>query len=94
MQTTSDLIVDRLLQWGVDTYFGLPGDGINGFFEALRRRRDDVKFVHVRHEEEAALRPWVMRASAGDPQSSSRHRVRVRPTFSTGCMTRPSKALR
>lgn len=55
MQTTSDLIVDRLLQWGVDTYFGLPGDGINGFFEALRRRRDDVKFVHVRHEEEAAL---------------------------------------
>jgi hypothetical protein len=28
--TTSDLIVERLPEWGVDTYFGLPGDGING----------------------------------------------------------------
>ncbi len=55
MATTSELIIDRLLEWGVDTYFGLPGDGINNFFEALRRRRDDVRFVHSRHEEEAAL---------------------------------------
>lgn len=28
-QTVSDLILDRLTQWGVDTVFGLPGDGIN-----------------------------------------------------------------
>jgi thiamine pyrophosphate-dependent acetolactate synthase large subunit-like protein len=28
--TTSDPIVERLLEWGADTYFGLPGDGIIG----------------------------------------------------------------
>ena len=54
-QTVSDLILDRLIDWGVDTIFGLPGDGINGFMEALRNRRHDVRFVHVRHEETGAL---------------------------------------
>ena len=53
--TVSDLILDRLTDWGVDTIFGLPGDGINGFLEALRAREEDVRFVHVRHEETAAL---------------------------------------
>jgi thiamine pyrophosphate-dependent acetolactate synthase large subunit-like protein len=37
--TASDLFVERLMEWGVDTVFGLPGDGINGFMEALRTRR-------------------------------------------------------
>lgn len=55
MPTTSELIVDRLLEWGIDTYFGLAGDGINGFFEALRTRSEKIRFVHVRHEEVAAL---------------------------------------
>src|SRR5919204_2540295 len=54
-QTVSDLILDRLIDWGVDTIFGLPGDGINGFMEALRNRQDEVRFVHVRHEETGAL---------------------------------------
>src|SRR5438874_10110263 len=54
-ETVSDRMVERLLDWGVDTIFGLPGDGINGFMEALRTRRDRIRFVHVRHEEAAAL---------------------------------------
>ncbi|HYX86628.1 MAG TPA: thiamine pyrophosphate-dependent enzyme [Gaiellales bacterium] len=54
-ETVSDALVRRLTEWGVDTIFGLPGDGINGFMEALRKRRDDVRFVHTRHEETAAL---------------------------------------
>jgi pyruvate dehydrogenase (quinone) len=53
--TVSDLMLQRLIDWGVDTVFGLPGDGINGFMEALRKREADVRFVHVRHEETAAL---------------------------------------
>ena len=53
--TTSDVLVQRLIEWGVDTVFGLPGDGINGVFEALRRRRDRIRLIHVRHEEGAAL---------------------------------------
>ena len=54
-ETVSDILVQRLIDWGVDTIFGLPGDGINGVFEALRNRQDKVKFIQVRHEEAAAI---------------------------------------
>jgi pyruvate dehydrogenase (quinone)/pyruvate oxidase len=54
-ETVSDALLARLVDWGVDTIFGLPGDGINGFMEALRKRQDEVRFVHTRHEETAAL---------------------------------------
>lgn len=52
---TSDLIADRLIDWGVEVVFGLPGDGINGMMEALRKRKDKIKFILVRHEEGAAF---------------------------------------
>src|SRR5918996_5513130 len=51
----TDLLVERLADWGVDTVFGLPGDGINGIMEALRRHQDRVRFVLVQHEEAAAF---------------------------------------
>lgn len=54
-KTTSDLLADRLIAWGVDTIFGFPGDGIDGFFNALRTHQDRLKFVQVRHEESAAF---------------------------------------
>jgi pyruvate dehydrogenase (quinone) len=54
-KTTADLLIERLLDWGVDTIFGLPGDGINGIFESLRTRQDKMKFIQVRHEEAAAF---------------------------------------
>src|ERR687884_706819 len=53
--TASDLFVERLMEWGVDTVFGLPGDGINGFMEALRTRHDRLRYIHVRHEEVGAM---------------------------------------
>jgi pyruvate dehydrogenase (quinone)/pyruvate oxidase len=54
-ETASDVLADRLIEWGVDTIFGLPGDGINGFMDALRTRQDRLRYVHVRHEEVAAM---------------------------------------
>jgi pyruvate dehydrogenase (quinone) len=54
-KTVSDLIVERLIAWGVDTIFGLPGDGVDGFFEALRTHQDKLRFIQVRHEEAAAF---------------------------------------
>lgn len=51
----SDVFVETIMGWGVDTVFGLPGDGINGVIEALRVRQDKVKFIQVRHEEAAAF---------------------------------------
>ena len=53
--TTSDIIIERFIEWGIDTVFGLPGDGIDGFFESLRQHADRVRFVHCRHEEAASL---------------------------------------
>jgi pyruvate dehydrogenase (quinone)/pyruvate oxidase len=51
----SELLVERLVDWGVDTVFGLPGDGINGIMEGLRRHQDRIRFVLVHHEEAAAF---------------------------------------
>ena len=52
---TADIVAEALIDWKVDVVFGIPGDGINGFIEALRVRQDKIKFVLVRHEESAAL---------------------------------------
>ncbi len=54
-ETVADHIVAILQEWGVDTVFGLPGDGINGLVEAFRKAKDQVRYVHCRHEETAAL---------------------------------------
>src|SRR5512142_2037612 len=53
--TASDVLIDTLIGWGVDTIFGLPGDGINGIMESLRQHQDRIRFIHVRHEEAAAF---------------------------------------
>jgi len=54
-QIASEALAERLIDWGVDTIFGLPGDGINGIMEGLRRHQDKLKFVLVHHEEAAAF---------------------------------------
>src|SRR2546422_534146 len=53
--TASDVLIDAIHDWGVDVVFGMPGDGINGIMEALRKRADKIRFVQVRHEEAAAF---------------------------------------
>jgi pyruvate dehydrogenase (quinone) len=54
-RTAGDVIVDTLINWGVDTVFGIPGDGINGIIESLRKKQDRIKFIQTRHEEAAAF---------------------------------------
>src|SRR6266446_6188050 len=53
--TAAEVLIDRLIDWGVEVIFGLPGDGINGIMEALRTRQEKIRFVQVRHEESAAF---------------------------------------
>ncbi len=55
MTTTADILVETLIDWGVEMIFGLPGDGINGIMEALRTRQEQIRFIQVRHEESAAF---------------------------------------
>src|SRR3954453_2511809 len=54
-QTAADILIEGLIDWGIDTVFGIPGDGINGIMEALRQRQDAIRFIQVRHEEAAAF---------------------------------------
>jgi thiamine pyrophosphate-dependent acetolactate synthase large subunit-like protein len=53
--TTADTLVQSLLEWGVQTVFSLPGDGIKGIIEALGKRKHEIQFIQVRHEEFAAF---------------------------------------
>src|SRR5919112_129802 len=53
--SAADVLIDVLHDWGVEVIFGLPGDGINGIMEALRKRQDQIRFIQVRHEESAAF---------------------------------------
>jgi pyruvate dehydrogenase (quinone) len=52
--TTADAIVATLRACGVRRVYGLPGDSLNGFTDALGRERG-IDWVHVRHEEAAAF---------------------------------------
>ena len=53
--TAADILIETLIDWGVEFIFGLPGDGINGIMESLRTHQDKIKFIQVRHEEAAAF---------------------------------------
>lgn len=54
IHTVADLIVDTLEKAGVERVYGLPGDSLNGITESLRSR-GQIEWVHMRHEESAAL---------------------------------------
>jgi pyruvate dehydrogenase (quinone) len=53
-KTTADLMAETLRQAGVKRVYGVVGDSLNGFTDALRRR-GDIDWIHVRHEEGAAF---------------------------------------
>src|SRR6202790_5135512 len=54
MTTVADNIVATLKASGVRRVYGLPGDSLNGFTDALRRD-GEITWEHVRHEEAAAF---------------------------------------
>ena len=53
MVTVAQNIVDTLEANGVERVYGIPGDSLNGFTDALRT--SSIDWVHVRHEEAAAF---------------------------------------
>ncbi len=54
-EIVGESLARRLIDWGVDTIFGLPGDGINGLMEGFRRQQGKLRFILVHHEEAAAF---------------------------------------
>ena len=53
MATVARNMVDTLEANGVERVYGIPGDSLNGFTDALRNSK--IEWVHVRHEEAAAF---------------------------------------
>jgi pyruvate dehydrogenase (quinone) len=51
---TADFLLERLVENGVKRIYGYPGDGVNAIIGALERHKE-IKFVQVRHEEQAAF---------------------------------------
>ncbi|WP_285724490.1 ubiquinone-dependent pyruvate dehydrogenase [Psychromicrobium xiongbiense] len=54
MSTVADTIVQTLAASGVKRVYGIPGDSLNGFTDALRVT-PSIEWVHVRHEEAASF---------------------------------------
>src|SRR6516165_3893907 len=54
-KTAGAVIVAQVVDRGVDTAYGLPGEGIDGVFEGLRKNKEKVRFIQCRHEESAAF---------------------------------------
>jgi pyruvate dehydrogenase (quinone) len=54
MRTTADYLAETLQQIGVKRVYGVVGDSLNGFTDALRRLKS-IEWVHMRHEESAAF---------------------------------------
>src|SRR5438067_11538842 len=50
----AQLMVDTLVQAGVERVYGLPGDSLNGITDSLRKQKQ-IQWIHVRHEESAAF---------------------------------------
>src|ERR1700757_1469799 len=53
-RTASEYLVEALEKTGVKRVYGVVGDSLNGFTDALRRRKS-IDWIHMRHEEAAAF---------------------------------------
>jgi pyruvate dehydrogenase (quinone) len=53
-KTVADVVVTALKASGVRRVYGIPGDSVNGFMDALRRD-GEITWEHVRHEEAAGF---------------------------------------
>jgi pyruvate dehydrogenase (quinone) len=53
-RTIADLMAEALHACGVERIYGVVGDSLNGFTDALRRQKA-IEWLHMRHEEAAAF---------------------------------------
>src|SRR6202161_1256964 len=63
--TVAEVMVETLKASGVRRVYGVPGDSLNGFTDALRRD-GEIAWEHVRHEEAAAFAATAEATLTGD----------------------------
>ncbi len=84
----AEQLIDTLVKSGVERIYAVTGDSLNEVNEAVRKN-DQIKWIHVRHEETGAYAAAAEAQLTGRPRDAARE-VAGRDTFilSTVCMTR------
>lgn len=66
-KSTADIMVDALVENGVDTVFGIPGAHSYELSDSLARRGNDIRFIHTRHEQGSGYMAYGYAKSSGKP---------------------------
>ena len=64
-ETTGQAIARSLIENGVDTVFGIPGAHMYDFNDALYEKRNQIRFIHTRHEQGAGYMAYGYAKSTG-----------------------------
>lgn len=64
-ETTGQAIARSLVENGVDTVFGIPGAHMYDFNDALYEKRNEIRFIHTRHEQGAGYMAYGYAKSTG-----------------------------
>jgi acetolactate synthase-1/2/3 large subunit len=68
-RTTASILLDEMVQHGIDTLYCLPGVQNDDFFDTLYDYRDRIRRVHVRHEQAAGYMALGAAMATGRPQA-------------------------
>ena len=64
--TVSEVLVEQMVEWGIQYVFGLPGSTSLGVLDAVRKNKG-MKYVQVRHEQTAAFMASAYGKLTGHP---------------------------
>lgn len=74
-KTVAEILVDQMVEAGIQNVYGVVGDSANPIVDAIRRHPSEIAFIHVRNEEAGAFsaggdalltgRPTAVLGSAG-----------------------------
>ena len=67
MPKANELIVQTLVEAGVEYVFGIPGGGTGQIFDMLHDESDRIKTILVRHEQVAAIMADAYARATGKP---------------------------
>jgi len=67
--TVSDIMAETMVNWGVDTVFGMVGHSNLGFADALRRQQEkgNLRYIGIRHEGAGAFAASAYGKLTGKP---------------------------
>ena len=69
MPTADELIVQALIEAGVEYVFGIPGGGTGQIYNLLYDKSDSITTVLVRHEQAAAIMADAYGRATGKPRA-------------------------